>query len=113
MPAASAACNTVEPGGTSTSIPSMVSFGMGLLRRQPRDGTRLIGRDPFLHHGTEVPDQALHRPGGGIAEGADRMTFDLPRDLVQSVDFRRLGAAFDHAGHDAPQPAGTLTARCA
>ena len=37
-PAASHACSTVEPGGTSTSCPSIVSFGMRRSLARSADG---------------------------------------------------------------------------
>ena len=32
---------------------------------------------PLLKHGAEVPDEALRRPGGAVAEGADRVPLNL------------------------------------
>ena len=46
-------------------------------RRDPLRGLP----DPRLHQRPEVPDQALHRPGGGVPEGADGVPFDLLGDL--------------------------------
>ena len=42
---------------------------------------------------TEVFDETLHRPGGGITEGADGMTFDLIGHVKQHVDLGRFGLA--------------------
>jgi hypothetical protein len=42
--------------------------------------------DPRFHLGTEMPDQALDRPGGRIAERADRVAFDLLGHIVEHVD---------------------------
>ena len=44
-----------------------------------------VGVDALFDLVTEVPDQALHGPGGGVAEGADGVTFDLTGH-VESVD---------------------------
>ena len=83
-----------------------------VLRRQPhRCAARLVGRDPLFHQRPEMPDQALDRPGRGIAQSADRVAFDLPRHLVQRVDLGRFGAALDHAVHHPPHPAGAFAAR--
>ena len=62
----------------------------------------LVGGDPLFHHRPEMPDQALDRPGRGIAQRADRVAFDLPRHLVQRVDLLELGAALAPCG---PSPA--------
>ena len=37
----------------------------------------------------EVTDEPLHRPGGRVAKGANRVPFDLRRDFEQLVDFFR------------------------
>ena len=63
------------PAGTSIGLPSMVSFGIVLLRRLARTGA-VLGDAP-LELGAEMPDQPLDRPGRGIAQGADRVALDL------------------------------------
>src|SRR5512140_713142 len=82
--------------------------------RRHRDGLRMgIGRvlvDAPLDLGTEVPQQALHRPGGAVAEGADGVTFDLGGDLPQHVDLTLVRASFGHAGEHPPHPAHALAA---
>src|SRR3954467_5986796 len=76
-PAASHACSSVYSGGTSISVPSTMSLVIGSpsLRgcRQHRLGMRVrrILVDAPLDLGAEVAQQALHRPGGAVAEGAD------------------------------------------
>src|SRR5271169_288218 len=67
--------------------------------------------DPLLDLRTEVPQQALYRPGGAVAEGADRVALDLGGDFHQHVDLALLGAAFRHAVEHAPHPAHALAAR--
>ena len=52
-----------------------------LLRRHLLPGLVLI--NPRLDDRAEVADEALHRPGGCFAEGADRMAFDLFGDVEQ------------------------------
>src|SRR5215470_19402028 len=59
----------------------------------------------------EVAEQPLHRPGGAVTEGADRVPFDLLGDLHQHVDLALVGAAFGHAGQHAPHPSHALPAR--
>src|SRR5215217_1455039 len=89
---------------------------IALLRSDRRNGAVAGGRirilvDPLFDDVTEVADQALDRPGGRIAEGADGVAFDLLGHREQHVDFALLGAAFDHAFHDAHHPACAFAAR--
>src|SRR5665647_2573663 len=74
-------------------------------------GIARIFVDAPFDFGTEMPQQALHRPGGAVAEGADGVALDLGRDLHQHVDLALLRAAFRHAGEHAPHPAHALAAR--
>src|SRR6185312_11321331 len=111
MPACWQACSTVVPAGTSTVMPSMVSLGISRSSRGPPRGDVAAFLDAALHLRPEMADQALHRPGRGIAQGADGVAFDLERDLEQHVDLLDRGVAFDHALHHAPHPAGALAAR--
>src|SRR5882757_3522234 len=67
--------------------------------------------DAALHLGTEMADQALDRPGRRVAQRADRVTFDLPGDVLQRVDLLDARIAQHHALHDPPHPAGALAAR--
>src|ERR1700759_2975233 len=67
--------------------------------------------DAALDLRTEMPQQALYRPRGAIAEGADRVTLDLLRHLEQHVDLTLVGATFGHAGEHAPHPAHAFAAR--
>src|SRR5690606_38892254 len=86
----------------------------GLLRRfhdrTMRHGIMRIAIDARLDFRTEVADQALYRPRRRIAECADRMTFDLLRDLEQHVDLALLGITRHHALHHPPHPARAFTA---
>src|SRR5690606_5786895 len=111
LPAASHAWSTVEPAGTSISTPSMVSLGiqrsLSISRRPLQPGLL----DAALQLRAEMADQALHRPGGGIAQRADGVAFDLLGDVVQKVDLGELGPALADPGQHAPQPARTLAAR--
>src|SRR5438876_9258735 len=57
-----------------------------------------------------MTDQALDRPGRRIAQRADRVTLDLPGDVVERIDLLDARVADDHALHHPPHPAGTLAA---
>ena len=57
-----------------------------------------------------MADQALDRPGGGVAQRADRVAFDLLGDVVEIVDLVDLGIAFAQPLHHPPHPAGALAA---
>src|SRR5579859_1122711 len=87
----------------------------GLLRGN-QGGAGVIGAagsvlcDALLDLRTEVHEEALDRPGGGIAQAADGVTLDLAGDVEQQVDLLRLGLAGDHPLHDPPHPAGALAA---
>src|SRR5690606_12348585 len=86
-----------------------------LLRRDRVAGEGRLARpvlaDAILDLVAEVPDQTLHRPGGGVAEGADGVALDLGRDFQQQVDLGRVGLADRHALEHPPHPAGALAAR--
>src|SRR5690242_12884150 len=97
------------PAGTSISIPSMVIFGMGSLLLGCL--ARAIVADAALDLGSEVAEQALDRPRGRIAQGADGVAFDLLGDVEQEVDLADLGLATHHALHHAVHPAGAFAAR--
>src|SRR6185437_14963091 len=114
-PAASQAWSSVYSGGTSISVPSTMSLVMALFRRFPHRavgvGVTRIFVDAPLDLGTEMPQQALYRPGGAVAEGANGVTFDLLGHLHQHVDLALLRATFTHAGEHPPHPAHALAAR--
>src|SRR3990167_1728156 len=69
-----------------------------------------IGVDSRFDLAAEMADKPLDRPRGGVAERADRVAFNLPRDIEQLVDFGGLGVADRHALQNAPHPAGALAA---
>src|SRR5688500_6246752 len=102
------------PAGTSISIPSMVIFGMGsLLLGCLCDASlpRAVFADAALDLVSEVAEQALDRPRGRVAQGADGVAFDLLGDVEQQVDLAGLGPALHHALHHAVHPAGAFAAR--
>ena len=67
--------------------------------------------DAPLELGAEVLDQALDRPGGGVAERADGVALDLLGDVEQAVDRRRrrrrLRAAAPSSATSSRCPRGT------
>ena len=63
-------------------------------------GARRIVVDAPLDLGAEMPDQALDRPGGGVAQGTDGVAFDLLGDFLQQVDLRNLGVALHHGARN-------------
>src|SRR5271155_2818624 len=108
------------PFSNSTSPPFTLALGMAWgdspLLRGDQGGAGVIGaagavlRDALLDLGAEVHEQALDRPGGGVAEAADGVALDLACDVQQQVDLRRLGLAGAHPLHPPPHPAGALAA---
>ena len=50
------------------------------------DDAAALVLDHVLELVAEVLDEALHRPRGGVAERADRVAFDLVRDVDEHVD---------------------------
>src|SRR5262249_17989104 len=74
-------------------------------------GTTRIFIDAPLDLWPEMPQQALDRPSGTVAKGADGVTFDLLRHLHQHVDLTLLRPTFRHAGEDAPHPSHAFAAR--
>ena len=99
------------PAGTSTSAPSIVSFGIVRPPAFRRAAAVAVFGDAPLHLRAEMADQPLHRPHRAVGQRADRVTLDLVRDVEQHVDLRHRGIAFDHALHDPPHPTRTLAAR--
>src|SRR6187455_300682 len=97
----------------------MMTLVMPLLRRLGRHriphagcfrGARRIVVDALVDLVPEMPDQALYRPGRGVAERADGVAFHLGCDFQQHADLALLRAAFRHAREHAPHPAGALAA---
>src|SRR3546814_20117656 len=60
--------------------------------------------DAAFEFGAEVADQALDRPGGRVAQRADRVALDLLGDLEQRIDIAPLGVAGPQPSHHAPHP---------
>src|SRR6266436_10300052 len=84
-----------------------------LLRRHPHRLRMRVGAivvDASLDLVAEVADQALHRPGGTVAERADGVALDLGCDFQQHVDLALVRAAFRHAAEPPPHPSHALAA---
>src|SRR3984885_874786 len=104
---------------TSDTGTSLIRNSIALLRRLRHQrvehahgvGVGGVLVDAPFDLGTEVAQQALHRPGGAVAEGADGVAFDLGCDFPEHVDLALLRAAFGHAVEHAPHPAHALAAR--
>ena len=91
LPASMQACITVEPG-SNRDLGAVDGKRRHRLRPQAAAAaaalsaaaaTDLLGQDAPLELGPEVADQPLHRPRGGIAEGADGMPLNLPHHVPQ------------------------------
>src|SRR5215831_4250269 len=99
-----------------TALSQNQAIGSSSLHRHRNRGSersRRLRVDALLDDVTEMADQPLHRPGRGIAEGADGVAFDLIAHFEQHIDFPLLGLAFGHALEHAPHPPGALPAGCA
>src|SRR5690606_22162116 len=67
--------------------------------------------DHVLEFVPEVLQEALHRPRGGVAERADRVSLDLVRDVDQHVEIRASAFTVDDSAQHAVHPARALAAR--
>src|SRR5689334_4432230 len=92
-------------------MPSIVSLGICACSSGGLGFGVAIGADAPLEFGTEVADQALHRPRGGVAQRADGVAFDLIGDLLEGIDLGQRRLAFDHASHHAREPTTAFAAR--
>merc|ERR1712216_665963 len=90
----------------STSAPQPSALSLRL-----QHASRLVLCDALLNHRPEIADESLHRPGSGIAECADGVALDLPRDLLKHVDFTRRSVADGEALEDVVHPHAALAAR--
>src|ERR1700733_7031321 len=66
------------------------------VRRTFRDGAALV-LDHVLKFRPEVFQEALHRPRRGVAQGADRVTFDAIRHIQQQPQILAAPFARDDA----------------
>lgn len=60
---------------------------------------------------TEVPQQSLHRPRGGISQCADRVSLDFLGQLLEHLNLALMRPTDDEAVHHLLKPGGALTAR--
>src|SRR5690606_35772975 len=67
--------------------------------------------DHVLELVPEVLDEALHGPSGCIAERADRVAFDLVRDIDEHVEVLLAALARQDSAQHAIHPAGAFAAR--
>src|SRR6266436_1942518 len=96
----------------STSLPSIVSFGMS---RSLLCGNGLEGTTPELDVRLEfvakLGDIALHRHSDTIGEHADRIADHVVRDVVEQLELLDLAVPRFHLDHDLFDPAASLAAR--
>src|SRR5262245_20029434 len=98
------------PAGTSISTSSIFIFGMAVTLLGSQAATAIGGDAPFQLR-AEMADQTLDGPRRGIAQGADRVSLDLPRDVLKHVDLLARGVADHQPFHHAPHPARAFAAR--
>merc|ERR1719228_2876061 len=60
---------------------------------------------------SEMSDESLDGPSGGVAQGANRVSFDLLRQFPQRVYLVGMCVSFDESVHHFHQPRRTLSAR--
>ena len=97
-------------GGTCRSGSSAIAYSAAARTGSPC-GWAEYCVDAALDLRAEMRDQALDRPGRGVAERADRVALDLLGNVEQHVDLALVRAALGHAADHAPHPARALAAR--
>ena len=75
------------------------------------DDASALVLDHVLELVAEVLDEALHGPRGRVAERADRVAFDLVRDVDEHVDVGLRALAVDDSREHAVHPARAFAAR--
>src|SRR5690606_20296047 len=85
-------------------------FLRGVRRRHWRRERLLRFRHELF---AELQHEALSWPRARFAKGADRLSSDVIRDVLQSIRVLLRSAAFEHAGRDLLHPETALAAGCA
>src|SRR5215831_20139627 len=80
-------------------------------RRQRLDDAAALVLNHVLELVAEVLQEALHGPRGRVAERADRMAFDLVRDVDEHVEIGLRALPLRDPREHAVEPARTLAAR--
>src|SRR5215469_9135465 len=124
MPLRSVARMTVSPLCACTGTPSTTiltrSSAMSVSVGARSGGLRPWGLgheaasavvDHVLELVTVMLEEALHRPGGGIAERADGVSLDVVRHIEQEPQLLAPRLPGEHAPEHAVHPAGALAAR--
>src|SRR5262245_64278721 len=93
----------------STLTSSSLIGSRGAVRCRLHDAAAVF--DVVLELVPEVFHEALHRPGGGIAQRADRVSLDLVGDVDQHVDVGLAALTCQDPLDGAVEPAGPFAAR--
>src|SRR6516164_3747129 len=123
MPLRSVARMTVSPLCACTGTPSTTmltsssAMSVSVRARSGRLRPQAIGHEApsaVIDHVLElvpvVLEEALHRPGRGIAKGADGVPLDVVRYIEQQSQLRAAGLPGKHALEHAVHPASALAA---
>jgi len=78
----------------------------------PRDEAGLVF-NVVLEFAAEMLEEALHRQGRGIAEGADRAPHDIAQHAVQQIQILQLAQTVFDAMDNLVHPGSAFPARCA
>src|SRR5215471_17770712 len=118
MPWRSAARMIISPFRASTGTPSisMLTRSSAMFSGRPR--AERVGHqapsavvDDVLELVAVMLEEALHRPGGGVAEGADGVSLDAIGDVEQQPELLAPRLARQHPLQQPVHPAGALAAR--
>src|SRR6516225_11880797 len=124
MPLRSVARMTVSPLCACTGTPSTTmltrssAMSVSVRARSGRLRPQPIGHEApsaVIDHVLElvpvVLEEALHRPGRGVTEGADGVPLDVVRYIEQQSELGAARLPGEHALEHAVHPAGALAAR--
>ena len=59
---------------------------------------------------SEILNEPLYWPGGGVSQSADGVSFNLPSDFLKHVNFCKVGVSHLHSLQHVNQPGGSLSA---